>query len=408
MGDFMTPLSNRSVTKSSHTNSTSTYFQNFLSSWAILASLLGFLSAFPVSVSARENVVDGTCGSSNGAALTSAPTTKLCATDKASAVGGTGPRSWSRARINGGTNAAYSTLASNANGACGVAMAVETPKAPTSGLCTSGIPSTVAGPNSFGWSTSQVGGVWTWSCAGSGSGTTASCLASAGMPGPGAPLDVNGNVGKTSYTSLPFATNILQDCWGCSAGLEPLQLFAQANANSFFWNGSGQLGASRNAVATIEASGAVPFGGAQRWEDTWVAAFPVRFVNEPSDVETDRVNFNAPNQPEFEAWRDWIDNNPQYWDTASDAGTVPVYMRSWGSSIGDGASRGGQWGFISPLTPLNVADCPPGMTSCTWGDFMRIAGASPRPWMVATPSGYRIFRTVFRMEVRASTVLIHA
>ena len=31
---------------------------------------------------------------------------------------------------------------------------------------------------------------------------------------------------------------------------------------------------------------------------------------------------------------------------------------------------GGSWGYISPMTPLAQADCPPDMKSgCTWGDF---------------------------------------
>lgn len=48
--------------------------------------------------------VNGTCGSSNGQTLSTAPTTNLCSTGTASAVLGTGPWSWSCNGANGGTN----------------------------------------------------------------------------------------------------------------------------------------------------------------------------------------------------------------------------------------------------------------------------------------------------------------
>lgn len=52
------------------------------------------------------------------------------------------------------------------DGACGSANGVATTAAPTSGLCSAGTPSDVAG-----------GGPWTWTCAGASGGTTATCSA---------------------------------------------------------------------------------------------------------------------------------------------------------------------------------------------------------------------------------------
>ena len=49
--------------------------------------------------------VNGTCGSSNGAIFTTAPTANLCSVGIASAVTGTGPFSWTCAGSNGGTTA---------------------------------------------------------------------------------------------------------------------------------------------------------------------------------------------------------------------------------------------------------------------------------------------------------------
>jgi hypothetical protein len=70
--------------------------------------------------------VDGACGSSNGADLTSAPTANLCSAGTASSVSGSGPWSWSCAGSNGGTTAICSANDPPApvNGACGSANGV--------------------------------------------------------------------------------------------------------------------------------------------------------------------------------------------------------------------------------------------------------------------------------------------
>lgn len=63
------------------------------------------------------------------------------------------------------------------------------------------------------------------------------------------------------------------------------------------------------------------------------------------------------------AWRNYITTHPKYWDVAYDGGTMPAdpnYFRSWG----------GQYGHIDPGMPLDAADCPSGMSACTWGDWL--------------------------------------
>src|SRR5271166_5615948 len=112
--------------------------------------------------------VNGACGSSNGADLTSAPTANLCNAGTATSVTGSGPWNWACAGSNGGTTTTCEALDPPApvNGACGSANGVAASTAPASGLCTTGSASAVSGS-----------GPWSWSCAGSNGGTTASCSA---------------------------------------------------------------------------------------------------------------------------------------------------------------------------------------------------------------------------------------
>ena len=109
---------------------------------------------------------EGSCGSSNGADLTSAPTANLCKASTASSVSGSGPWTWTCAGSSGGTTAACSALL-DTKGVCGSANGVAASTAPTANLCSAGKASTVTGS-----------GPWSWSCAGSNGGTTATCSAS--------------------------------------------------------------------------------------------------------------------------------------------------------------------------------------------------------------------------------------
>jgi len=178
----------------------------------------------------------------------------------------------------------------------------------------------------------------------------------------GEPTDGNGNIGATSYATLPFASQVYQDCWACSSYLEPGELFFEDNPNSFFNNAS-MMATARYGAAGLEQAGILPISGQQRWEDTYAASFPVgTFPNAPAGVAYDATANGFPNDGAFVAWRNFITAHPQYWDTAFDGGTMPSqsdYYRAWG----------GQWGFISPLTPLDAADCPPGLSSCNWGQL---------------------------------------
>ncbi|ACB94751.1 hypothetical protein [Beijerinckia indica] len=173
--------------------------------------------------------------------------------------------------------------------------------------------------------------------------------------------DEQGNVGATSYKTLPFQNQVFGLSWGGGAGLTPMNLYFQANPKSIFYNPQ-TMATAQGIAAQITSQNIVPFTGAQRWEDTYAMSFPAgTFKNEPSWVTNDRAATNAPNQPEYVAWRNFITNHPQYWATSYTGAAMPgePYYSSWG----------GQWGHINPHVPLDQVDCPPDKTSCTYGDL---------------------------------------
>ena len=174
-------------------------------------------------------------------------------------------------------------------------------------------------------------------------------------------LNAQGQVGLTSYTTLPYAGSIFQLSWGSGNGLDPAQWFWQSGTH--FTNAS-TMGNARGAAWGWSNSGVVPYAQAQRWEDTYEAAQPVSaFSGEPASADgsyfaADRAS-GLDSGPEFKAWVAWIKARPNLLIMANDGGSVPTYFRPWG----------GSWGHISPLMPLASSDCPNGMTSCVFGDW---------------------------------------
>jgi hypothetical protein len=188
----------------------------------------------------------------------------------------------------------------------------------------------------------------------------AACVASAAPTTWAAePISAEGDIGRTSYTSLPFQKQVYDLCFNCSPNLAPVELFLEANPKSPFKDRA-KMAQTREDVAGKEKAGVVPSAGIQRWEATFAASFPKgTFAGEPDWVDEDR-NKGFAHMPEFVAWRDWIAGHPQYLDVAADGGTMPRAFRGWG----------GSWGHISPLTQLDAKDCPPDMKAgCDWGDL---------------------------------------
>jgi len=111
----------------------------------------------------------GVCGTANGVAVSSAPTSNLCATGSSSAVSGNGTLwYWTCNSINGGTSTSCSAPVQPAavNGVCGASNGVAIISAPTTNLCSSGVPTSVSGS-----------GPWSWSCDGTSGGSDVSCSA---------------------------------------------------------------------------------------------------------------------------------------------------------------------------------------------------------------------------------------
>lgn len=109
--------------------------------------------------------VPGVCGSSNGANLSSIPTTNLCSVGTASTVGGTGPWNWTCAGISGGAAASCASANLPVAGVCGSKNGKYASATPTgSEACTTGTVTGMTG--SYSWTCSGLyGGANSGSCA---------------------------------------------------------------------------------------------------------------------------------------------------------------------------------------------------------------------------------------------------
>src|SRR6185437_11087059 len=103
-------------------------------------------------------------------------------------------------------------------------------------------------------------------------------------------INADGQVGTTSYSTLPFASSIYGQSWGSSPGLIFNNLFWNVGKN--FTNSSTML-AARQYADKLTGTGVVPASGAQRWEDTYEAARPAAaYNNEPGWINDDRWSQN--------------------------------------------------------------------------------------------------------------------
>lgn len=149
------------------------------------------------------NPTNGECGTLHTRSVPSVtqPTlAELCRAGNPSVVMGTGPWDWSCAGIGAGSTTAdcRATLQGGTPnpGSCGSSDGRTLSAKPTSGLCDSGIASTVSGE-----------GPWTWNCVGSAGTATDFCMANKTSTGGGggggqAPQCGAANVGSRGYTSL--------------------------------------------------------------------------------------------------------------------------------------------------------------------------------------------------------------
>jgi hypothetical protein len=109
--------------------------------------------------------INGACGSANGVAVSTAPTANLCSAGRASTVTGSGPWNWSCAGSNGGATAlCWAPTSSAVNGACGSSNGAVLTSAPTANLCGAGTASTVGGSGPWNWTCAGSKGGTTASC----------------------------------------------------------------------------------------------------------------------------------------------------------------------------------------------------------------------------------------------------
>jgi outer membrane protein OmpA-like peptidoglycan-associated protein len=136
-------------------------------------------------------LVNGACGASNGAVLSTMPASGLCDDGTPTAVQGNGPWSWSCNGSGAGASVSCSAAAQSAlrvDGTCGEAAVKSFASAPSSGLCASGMASPIFGE-----------GPWSWSCSGSNGGAASSCTAQRGAAAPLPPGPaVNGLCGSAN------------------------------------------------------------------------------------------------------------------------------------------------------------------------------------------------------------------
>ncbi len=170
------------------------------------------------------------------------------------------------------------------------------------------------------------------------------------------PLNAQGQVGLTSYATLPFSSAVYQLSWGSTAGLAPMNLFWRDGSH---FHEKTTMANAMEAARTLTARKLVPASSSQRWEDTYELAQPLSlFSNEPASFAKNRSNGVAAG-PEFQAWVQWTKARPNLPIMASDGGSMPMSYRAWQ----------GSWGHISPLMPLAADDCPQGMAACNYGDW---------------------------------------
>jgi endoglucanase len=334
------------------------YQENSASAWwAWTGSTWAAVSGNPGGTTAAS--VNGVCGAANGQSLSGLPTSNLCAAGTASAVGGTGPWSWSCSGSNGGATSSCGAQAQApaGNGACGPSNGQTLASAPTN-LCVAGTASVVSGS-----------GPWSWSCGGSNGGATAQCSAARVAA-------VNGACGSSQgqhFTSAPTG-NL------CSAGTAT----AVSGGGPWMWSCTGSNGGSTPSCSALAASASPSASGttippATQLVDTggnvWTLASGVVIENGKTVGYSANVilllYFNGIIYQENSAknWWSWTGS-------------------TWAAASGDprgatAASVNGTCGFANG----SVTHLAPTANLCSAGTASRVGGSGPWSWTCSGSNG---------------------
>ena len=279
-------------------------------------------------------IVDGACGSANGASFFSVPTTNLCSSGTASAVSGNGPWNWTCQSDYSGGSAASCSANKTIDGACGSANGASFFSAPTTNLCSSGTASAVYGADP-----------WFWYCQGSNLGFTVSCTAKK--------IIINGVCGPAdgaNFYSIP-TTNL------CSSGTAST---VSSDGSRWNWDCQGNGGYTVGCHAGILIDGVCGSENGQNLYSIDTTLTNLCFVGLPSDY-----SFGVSG------------NGPWSWDCLS-SGSGAKIARCHAGLIIDGLC-GGPNGTTSLSTPAGDL--------CRAGTPSVVSGTGPWEWYCMGTNG---------------------
>ncbi|MCX6752661.1 MAG: hypothetical protein NTZ87_04170 [Candidatus Nomurabacteria bacterium] len=292
--------------------------------------------------------------------------------------------------------ASFSATVTPVNGVCGSANGTPVSSTPSTNFCSVGSPSSVSGP-----------GPWSWTCAGSNSGSTASCSANLAVTPPATPscssgsfpIDLHGwawssNIGWISFNSSDA---------GAGGGPYKVSVDASGNLNGYAWSSN---------------IGWIKFGG--------LSGFPSGGGTQAQDAQINGNNLKgwARALSYGGGWDGWISLSgagPNYGPTISD-NTITGY--AWGSDVvgwidfsattsGGGTTNGvtcgnsnAMSGTLTPASPsctivAGASSCsvnltwtttnPVGTSAVTATGMSNINGNSGGPTAFTVPYSSRVF-----------------
>jgi hypothetical protein len=174
-------------------------------------------------------------------------------------------------------------------------------------------------------------------------------------------INADGDVGRTSYLTVPFSSDVIQLAWGSTQGLSPCNLHWESG--TAFTNPA-TMAAALSASRGLAARRIVPFSGAQRWQDTFVAAQPP-MPGEPPWVTSDRNANNMLGRGDYQAWVAWEKAHSNRLMLAEVHEIRRLGMRGPVEALDDLGGLCGAFGFLFATEPATL-------------EPRRHAGESPR------------------------------
>lgn len=234
----------------------------------------------PQGSSSSAQMIDASCGVSNGLAASTRPVYDLCASGNASVVAGDGPWHWNCQGSGGGltvscaapvaeaatpiaTTAASTPAPVPEDAQCGPSNGLVADIAPVNGLCTKGAASKVNGQ-----------GPWTWACSGTNGGHPASCTAPKRIDGVCGAANGSGSdqMPRAGLCDSGYASAVTGNgpwAWTCSGlnGGQAATCSAEPRMNAVCGPASmsGHSSVPKNALCSVGQPSAVNGNGPWTW-----------------------------------------------------------------------------------------------------------------------------------------------